>query len=83
MELSGWGIGILILFTGMIAGMWSNILIVKMAMKHKLRNLDQIASRAGGQCLKKLLQWMIIVYMIGACTGFQIILGELVYIVAF
>lgn len=75
--LSGWGTGLILLAIGCTAGIWSNLLIAKMAVEHKLNNLDQMAFKAGGNCLRKFLQIMMVVYATGACTGYQIFMGEL------
>ena len=73
--LSGWAIGLCLLCIGAIAGTWSNILIAKMATTHNMKNLDEMAFRAGGTCLRKFLQIMMVIYVIGACTGYQIFIG--------
>jgi len=75
--LSGWSIGLFLLGVGCIAGIWSNLIIAKIAIKHKLKNLDEMAFRAGGNCLRKFLQIMMVVYATGSCTGYQIFLGNL------
>ena len=41
--LSGWTAGLIMIIVGTIAGIFSNLLIAKMAIKHKLTNLDKIA----------------------------------------
>ena len=38
--LSGYGIGLILIAGGCIGGIWSNVLIAKMATTHKLGNLD-------------------------------------------
>ena len=73
--LSGWAIGLILLCIGAIAGIWSNILIAKLATTHNMKNLDEMAFRAGGSCLRKFLQIMMVIYVIGACTGYQIFMG--------
>ena len=73
--LSGWVIGLILLCVGAIAGIWSNLLIAKLAVAHDMKNLDEMANRAGGPCLRKFLQIMMVVYATGACTGYQIFMG--------
>ena len=75
--LSGWAVGLVLLCIGAIAGIWSNLLIAKLATAHNLKNLDEMAFRAGGTCLRKFLQIMMVVYATGACTGYQIFMGQL------
>ena len=38
--LSGWVTGLIMIAVGTLAGIWSNLIIAKMAIKHKLGNLD-------------------------------------------
>lgn len=75
--LSGWAMGLILLGLGFAGAMWSNLLIAKMACDHGLTNIDQMAFKAGGNCLKKFLQVLIIVYATGSCIGYQIFIGEL------
>jgi len=75
--LSGWVIGLILLAIGCIAGIWSNLIIAKIAIKHNLKNLDEVAFKAGGNFLRKFLQIMMIVYVTGACIGYQIFIGQL------
>lgn len=75
--LSGWVIGLILLGLGCMAGIWSNLIIAKIAIKHNLKNLDEMAFRAGGNFLRKFLQIMMVVYATGSCTGYQIFLGNL------
>ena len=53
--LSGWMIGLTLIAVGTLAGIWSNLMLAKMSIKHKLPNLYQIAFKAGGNCLRKFL----------------------------
>ena len=53
--LSGWAAGLIMIVVGTIAGIFSNLLIAKMAIKHRLTNLDKIAYASGGNCLRKFL----------------------------
>jgi amino acid permease len=75
--LSGWVIGLILLAVGCIAGIWSNLIIAKIAIKHNLKNLDEVAFMAGGNFLRKFLQIMMVVYVTGACIGYQIFIGQL------
>ena len=38
--LSGWLVGIVLLLIGLVAGIYSNLMIVELAVKHNLANLD-------------------------------------------
>lgn len=53
--LSGWAMGLILLGLGFFGAMWSNLLIAKMACDHGLTNIDQMAFKAGGNCLRKTL----------------------------
>lgn len=46
--LSGWATGLCLIIVGTTAGIWSNLLLAKMADEHKLKNLDQVAEASGG-----------------------------------
>ena len=68
--LSGWAAGLIMIAIGTLAGIWSNLLIAKMAIKYKLGNLDRIAFASGGNCFRKFLQILMLVYAFGACIGY-------------
>ena len=68
--LSGWVIGLILTIVGCIAGIWSNLLIAKLAVKYNMKNLDEMAFKAGGKCLRKFLQIMMLLYVCGACIGY-------------
>ena len=68
--LSGWAVGLILLLVGAIAGTWSNLLIAQIATEQNIRNLDEMAFRAGGSCLRKFLQIMMVIYATGACIGY-------------
>ena len=68
--LSGWLAGLIMIAIGTIAGIWSNLLIAKMAIKYKLGNLDKIAFESGGNCFRKFLQILMIMYAFGALIGY-------------
>jgi len=53
--LSGWAMGMILLVLGYIGGIWSNLLIARIACEHGVSNIDQMANKAGGNCLRKLL----------------------------
>ena len=38
--LSGWLTGFILIAIGTVAGIWSNLLIAQMAIKHNIPNLD-------------------------------------------
>ena len=75
--LSGYGTGMILLLLGCVAGIWSNSMIAIVATEHKIKNLDEMAFKAGGNCLRKFLQIMMVIYATGACTGYQIFMGQL------
>ena len=75
--LSGWGTGLILVAIGAIASTWSNLIIAKMCATKGLRNLDDMATRAGGKCLSKTLQLAMILYALGACIGYQIFIAEM------
>ena len=65
------------MFIGAVAAVWSNKIIARTAIDANLPNLSQMAEKAGGKALAKSLQWMIIVFMFGACISYQIIITSL------
>jgi amino acid permease len=75
--LSGYMTGIIFLCIGAFASYRSNMMIARMAIDHKLGNLDQIAFAAGGDFLRKFLQIMLILCILFACIGFQVLMGAL------
>lgn len=75
--LSGYAVGIMLLVIGAIAAAWSNLMIATIATEQNIKNLDAMAFKAGGGCLRKFLQIMMVIYATGACTGYQIFMGEL------
>ena len=80
--LSGWGTAFILLFIGSIASTWSNLMITATATDNKLRNLDEVCFKAGGNCLRKTLQIFMVVYVFGTCIGYQIFMQQLIqYIV--
>lgn len=76
--LSGWATGIILIFVGTIAGIWSNLLLAEMGDKHKLSNLDQVAFASGGTKMKSLLTVCVLLYIFFACIGYQIIFCQLI-----
>lgn len=74
----GWGMAYILLIVSALSGVWSNLILVDLAMKYKQPNYDHICKLAGGKCLQKTLGIMILLYVFGACVGFQIMLSTLV-----
>lgn len=74
----GWGMGYILLAIGAFAGIWSNLILIKLAEEHKIKNYESICLRSGGPCLQKTLQIMILIYVYGCCVGFQIMLSTLI-----
>ena len=74
----GWGLGYILLLVGAFAGIWSNLILVKLSEEHNIKNYEDICLRSGGTCLQKTLQIMILVYVYGCCVGFQIMLSTLI-----
>ncbi len=68
--LVGWGMGYVLLITGAVSGIWSNLIIANLSVEHKIPNYEAIAMKAGGNCLKKTLQWMVLFYVFGTCVGY-------------
>ena len=53
--LSGWLIGFLLLVLGACSAAISNLLLAKMAVRHDIKNLDEVAFKVGGQCFRTYL----------------------------
>jgi len=52
-------------------------MIAKLATDHNLKNYDEIAFKAGGNCFRKFLQIIMLIYVFGTCIGYQIFMGQL------
>jgi amino acid permease len=68
--LSGWLTGYILLMASAFAGMWSNLILAQLAIRHKKSNYNEIVLLAGGPKLQRALQGMLIVYLFGACCGY-------------
>ena len=68
--LSGWAMGLILLVIGAIAGVWTNLILTKLATDHGLKNYDEVCFKAGGDCLRKTLQVLMLIYVFGACIGY-------------
>lgn len=80
--LVGWGMGYILLIVGAVSGIWSNLIIANLSVENRIPNYEAIAEKAGGNCLKKTLQWMVLFYVFGTCVGYQIVLSTLASYVA-
>ena len=60
--LSGWALGILAIVTSALANIWSNKILMKVVIAKKLRNFDEIALYAGGPCMGKFVEIIILSY---------------------
>jgi len=49
-----------------------------LAITHRKNNYNEIVLLAGGVPLQKALQIMLLIYLFGACTGYQIIQTQMV-----
>jgi hypothetical protein len=68
--LSGWAMALILLVIGAVASCWSNLILTDLAIKHGLKNYDEICFKAGGDCLRKTLQVFILIYVAGSCIGY-------------
>lgn len=78
LRICGYVQGILILALGAFSAYWSMHIIVDLAITHSLPNYSEIAYKAGGHQLCKLLEIFIILLMFGSCVSFQIICTSLI-----
>ena len=46
----GYSIAYLLFVVGTVAGIWSCLMLAKLATEHNLKNYEQIAKKAGGSC---------------------------------
>ena len=76
--LSGWAIGLILLVLGGIAGVMSNRILTNTAINLGLRNYDEICFRAGGDLLRKALQVFMLLYVFGACIGYQVLICQMI-----
>jgi len=70
LKLCGMGLGILFICIGAIAACWSMYLIIDASMIAKVKNYSQLANKAGGLKLERLLQINILIYMFGSCISY-------------
>ena len=75
--LSGWATGLILIVVGFFASRTSNLMIAKLATDHNCKNIDEMAFKAGGTCLRKCLQIVMLIYATGSCIGYQIFMGQL------
>jgi hypothetical protein len=80
--LCGYLMGYILMAVSALAGIWSNLILARLAIKHKKSNYNEIVFLAGGPKLQKALQIMLLFYLFGACTGYQIIQTQMVAYIA-
>ena len=80
--LCGYLMGYILMAVSAIAGTWSNLILARLAINHKKANYNEIVLLAGGPKLQKALQVMLLFYLFGACTGYQIIQTQMVAYIA-
>lgn len=71
--LSGFLTGYFLLLISALASLWSSLLLVQLAIRHKKNDYNQLVLAAGGKPLQRVLQAMLLADLFGACTGYQII----------
>ena len=76
--ISGWLTGLILMLVGGFAGIWSNLMIARLAIDTKLNNLDKIVKSAGGKKLQVLMTVMVLLYLTGVCIGYQIIMTQMI-----
>lgn len=76
--MCGWALGFALIAVSAFGATLSNLIIAKIAIKHKLKNYSDIARTVGGKRLGDTLSVLIIVYLLGAVISYQIILSSLI-----
>lgn len=77
LRLCGWGMGIIYIAIGALAGVWSNRLLVYRACEYNLVSYSKLCKKAGGAKLERLLNVSILLYVIGALIGYQIMIASM------
>jgi len=70
LKLCGWVIGLIYIIVGAFAACWSLYLIAEAAIRVKANNISQLARKAGGPVMEKILSVMILIYMYGSCISY-------------
>ena len=76
-RLSGYVLGIIFILIGAVAAVWSLKIIAYVAVENNINSFSVMANKAGGAVLEKSLSWMIILYYLGSCIGYQIMITSL------
>ena len=69
------GLGFILL--GALGADWSNRILARLACEHGCMNLSTLAKKAGGEALSKTMAYMVILYVLGGCISYQIIICSL------
>lgn len=74
--LLGWGLGLILLVVGMVGGIWSSLMLTKMAVDNNLKNYDQITKKASPYATM-ILSASILLYGPGSGCGNVIIMNTM------
>jgi amino acid permease len=69
----GLGYGLILLFLGMIATLWSFTLLIETACTTNIKNVEQMCEAVGGRTLLCFYQTGLVFLLFGAVVGFQVI----------
>ena len=70
----GWVNGCILLALGAFGCWWSLYMLIQRSRHHNLFNYSQVARKAGGKTLEKVLQISILLYMYATCLACTIVL---------
>jgi sodium-coupled neutral amino acid transporter 3 len=77
MVLIGWANCYILFVVATVSGIWSNLMLCRIAIDTKVRNYDEVCNLAGGKCLQRTLSIMLFIYVTGTCIGYQIVISTL------
>jgi len=73
----GWVNGIVLLCMGAFGCWWSLYMLIQRSRHHNLFNYSQVANKAGGPVLEKVLQVSILTYMYATCLACTIVITQI------
>ena len=72
-EENGWVFGFMMILMGAISNYWSLYMLVQRARHHNLYSYNEIAEKAGGPLLMRILQVSILIYIFANCLACTIV----------
>ena len=77
LKLNGYVAGVCFMIVAALAAQTTLKMLATVACEFRLKSYSAVCKEAGGKKLQNLMSIMVIIFMFGACVGFQIILTSL------